>query len=144
MAYATQSDIETLYGADALAVADRDGDGVADAATVSRALEAASAEIDSYVGVRHDLPLEGAHPVLTQYCVDIALYRLSVAATYVTEEGRQRYEDAIAALKRIAKGEQHLAIPADPESDEADFESPSPIVSGGPERAFSREKTRGL
>ena len=144
MAYATQTDIETLYGADALAVADRDGDGVADAATVTRALEAASAEIDSYVGVRFDLPLAGTHPVLTQYCVDIALYRLSVAATYVTEEGRQRYEDAIAGLKRVAKGEQFLAIPPDPGSDEADFESPAPIVSGGPDRVWSRDKTRGL
>jgi len=144
MAYATQADIETLYGANALAVADRDGDGQADAAAVARALDAASAEIDSHVGVRHALPLAGTHPVLTQYCVDIALYRLGTAATYVTEEGRQRYEDAVAGLRRIAKGEQHLSVPADPDSPEADFESPSPIVSGGPDRVWSRDRTRGL
>lgn len=144
MAYATQTDIETLYGPDALALADRDGDGVVDMAAVACALDAASAEIDSYVGVRYTLPLAGTHAVLAQYCVDIALYRLGNSAAYVTDEARQRYEDALAALKRIAKGEQALDIPPDPESPEADLDGASPIVSGGPGRVWSRDDTRGL
>lgn len=39
MAYATQADIITIYSADALHVADRDGDGVIDADAVTRALD---------------------------------------------------------------------------------------------------------
>ncbi|SEQ59752.1 Mu-like prophage protein gp36 [Loktanella sp. DSM 29012] len=141
--YASQDDIITLYTADALVVADRDGDGVPDDAAITRALRSASAEINGYVGVRYDLPLADPHDILTQYCVDIALYRLAGSSSTMTEELRQRYEDAMAALKRIAKGEMRLTI-APVAGEEPDDGGPNPLTTGGPARLFSRDKMRGL
>ncbi|SFQ14344.1 Mu-like prophage protein gp36 [Roseivivax halotolerans] len=142
MAYATQDDITDLYGPDALFAADRDGDGVADAVPVTRALDAASAEIDSYLASRYSLPFETTHPVLTQLCVDIALYRLASAADVATEELRRRYEDAVGALKRLAKGEQSLAIASSDLDEDGEADGPQPVVIDGPPRLFSRDKLR--
>lgn len=147
MAYATQADIVEAYGPDALFMADRDQDGQPDAASVERALRTASSEIDSHIGVRHQLPLQTVPDILVQYAIDIALYRLSSSADVASEEQRQRYEDAIAALKLIAMGKSELIFPVDPNAPPADPEednSPRPIVASGPERVFSREKMEGL
>lgn len=147
MAYASQTDIETIYGAQALYIADRDGDGVADVAAVTRALDAASDEIDTYLTVRYALPLASVPAVLGQLAVDIALYRLAASHDVLTEELRRRYEDAVAHLRRIARGEAGLPMPAvtDPETGESFGDGrPQPIVAGGPPRLFSREKMRGL
>ncbi len=80
MGYAAQSDIVTLYSEDALFVADRDGDGVADAAAIERALSSASSEMNTYLAVRYRVPIEAASDTLVQLCVDIALYRLAPVA----------------------------------------------------------------
>lgn len=146
MAYATQADIITLYSEDALYVADRDGDGLVDDTAVTRALTLASSEIDSYVGVRHTLPIDPVPGLLVQFSVDIALYRLAMGRDVLSEEHRQRYEDAIKHLERIARGTASLNLPGpiDPETGEAAHTSPRPIVVGGPPREFTRDKMRGL
>lgn len=147
MAYATQADIVELYGQAALHVADHDRDGVADGAAVTRALASASDEIDSHVGVRFTLPLATVPGILRQYCVDIAVYRLALSADVLSVEHRTRYEDAIAALRRIAEGKATLALPADPAPGTgADTlpAGPQPIVAGGPPRLFSRDQMRDL
>ncbi len=152
MAYATQDDITTLYSEDALYVADRDGDGVADASAIARALTSASGEIDSFLGVRYTLPLpvqegEAAPDLLVQFCVDIAIYRLALARDVLSEEHRRRYEDTIKHLQKIADGKAtlNLAGPVDPDTGETTTPStPRPIVAGGPEREFTRAKMRGL
>lgn len=143
MPYATQSDIVTLYGDAALVVADRDGDGLPDAAAVARALASASEEIDLYVGARYRLPLPAGVPMLMQWCVDIALYRLAQTADVLSDEIRRRYDDALAALQRVAKGGAALSLPVDPEGDTTD-PGPRPVVTGGPPRLFSRDAMRGL
>jgi phage gp36-like protein len=147
MAYATQSDITDLYGLNALYVADRDGDGVADAAAVDRALASASAEIDSYLLVRYTLPLPDVPQILVQACVDIAVYRLALSHDVLSEEHRRRYEDATAHLKRIARGEAALHLPSAPpvlDPDGNPITGAKPIVAGGPPRLFSRDQTRDL
>jgi phage gp36-like protein len=146
MAYATEADILTLYGPDLLArVADRDRDGTPDAAAVAGALDRASAEIDSHIGARYELPLAATPPVLVQLCVDIAVYRLAQSGAIRTEEDRTRYEDAVAHLGRIARGHATLALPeaGDPD-DPTEGLGPRPVVTSGPERVFSRDKLRGL
>lgn len=145
MAYATQTDVTTLYSADALYVADRDGDGSVDAAAIERALQSASDEIDSFLAVRYTLPLASVPSVLQQLCVDIALYRLALSSDVASDEHRRRYEDALAHLKRLGEGKAALVFPAgvgpsDPDADN----SPRPIVSAGPPRLFSRENMEGL
>lgn len=148
MAYATQLDITTIYSEDALFVADRDGDGVVDADAVARALDMASSEIDSFLGIRYDVPLPAVPEVIKQITVDFALYRLALSADVQSDEHRQRYEDGQAHLRRFGKGEAYLDLPADPNAD-PDVETslpdgPQPIVAAGPERLFTRLKMRGL
>ena len=98
MPYASQADIVDLYGANALVVADRDGDGVPDAEAVARALNLSSGEMDTYIGRRYSLPLpaltvsSSAH--LTQLCVDIAVYRLALSQDVATTEHRHSARDA--------------------------------------------------
>jgi len=146
MAYATQGDIADLYGAEALAlVADRDGDGAPETAAVDRALSDASAEIDAYLRVRYDTPVAPVPQLLIQLACDIALYRLAQTADVRTDEHRVRYEDAMAALRRLSRGEMMLPPPPpDPDATEAPLDGPRPIVAEGPEKLFTRDKTRGL
>lgn len=146
MAYATQSDITALYGTQALVVADHDRDGVPDTVAVSRALDMATGEMDTYIARRYTLPLPTTPMHLVQLCVDIALYRLALSQDVASEEHRRRYEDAIGTLTKIADGRATLVLPATPpeEGDEPEITGPQPIVTGGPERIFSREKMRDL
>lgn len=145
MAYATQSDIVEIYGPNALVVADRNGDGTPDVAAIARALVSSADEIDSHLAVRYALPLASVPGILRQLSVDITVYRLAQTADVLTEEVRQRYEDAIAHLRRIAEGKAALVFPpAEPgEGAGEDLDnSPQPIVVAGPPRLFSRERMR--
>lgn len=148
MTYATQNDIVTLYSEDALHIADRTGDGVIDAQAVARALETATGEINSFIGARYPLPLVAVPFLLTQFCVDIALYRLANTADLVSEEHRTRYKDAVAHLKLVSDGKAILDLPrpdaAAPDGAVVTSGGPRPIVAGGPPREFTREKMRGL
>jgi len=112
MAYADLAALVARYGMDTILVAsDRDQDGVIDAGVIEQATADASAEIDSYVGALHRLPLASVPEVLVRLCCDIALYRLSMDAGSGTEEKRTRYEDAVALLRRIASGDVSLGMP---------------------------------
>jgi phage gp36-like protein len=109
MAYATQAQIVTMYGQDLLdAVASRDGSGRGSPETIAAALDAASAEIDTYLSVRYTVPLVPAPPYIQQICVDIAVYRMALDIGPRTEEMRLRYADAIAYLKNVADGKFEL------------------------------------
>jgi len=147
MPYATQADIVTLYGDDALVVADRDGDGLADSAAVARSLSHASAEIDTHIAARYSLPLPAIPEMLTAWCVDIALYRLALSADVLSEEHRRRYEDALSSLRRVAEGKAALVFPANPDAtpeETPEDTSPRPIVVGGPPRLFTRDTLRDI
>jgi phage gp36-like protein len=145
MAYATLTDIIDLYGENALVVADHDRDGEPDLIAVDRALSSAAAEIDTYIAVRYPLPLTSVAPFLITVCVDIAVYRLALSHDILSEEHRTRYDDAIAFLKRVADGKAALIFSSSaPGEDGEPAAGPRPIVAGGPERLFSREKMREL
>jgi phage gp36-like protein len=146
MPYAAAADIVELYGSDALYVADRDGDGVPDVGAAERALASATAEIDTYLAARYALPLiEPRDPMLRQWCVDIALYRLALNASVLSDEHRRRYEDAIDALRRLAKGETRLTLAPDPDADpDAEDPGPNAVVQGGPPRLFTRDTLRDI
>lgn len=118
MAYATREAFINQHGLDAvLVVADRNQDGQPDDQVIDDALVAASAEIDSYVGQRHRLPLPEAPQVLVRVCGDLAMYELSREGTNLTEDKRKRREDAIAYLVRVARGEASLGLPTPPEEE---------------------------
>jgi phage gp36-like protein len=143
-AYATQADIVTLYGANALVVADHNRDGIVDSAAVTRSLTSASDEIDTYLAARYTLPLTEVPGFLKTLAVDIALYRLALSADVLSDEHRKRYEDALGHLKRIAKGEAALVFTATPATGDIDVSGAQPIVSGGPAKLFTRDLTRDL
>lgn len=137
MSYANQQDLVARYGTDAvLLVADRDEDGEIDAEVVVRALADAAGEIDAYVSRRHELPLSSTPRVLVSLTVEIAMYRLSAEADTLTDEKRQRYEDAVRLLGRIASGEVLLGTTPRRAGGAALIE--------GPQRLFSRRSLRGL
>lgn len=149
MPYATPADLIDLMGEDALsAIADRDGDFVADEAVIVKAIESADAEIDLYLGVRYSLPLPSVPHALMQISRDIAVYRLGLAGG-ATEEHRVRYEDTLKLLQRIADGKASLSFPPG-DDDTGDEEEggrdsgPRPIVTSGPPRLFTRERMRDL
>lgn len=146
--YATAADITELYGPDALYVADRDGDGVAELEAVDRALADAGYEIDSYLATRYPLPLPAGTDtrILRRIAVDIAVYGLAQSRAVLTDELRRRYEDAVGSLRRIADGRQALLLPAPAAGEDGASADggPRPVVQEGPERLFSREKMRGL
>lgn len=139
MPYATATDLTDRYGASALVLAaDRDGDGVADTAAVDRALADATGEVDSYIAARYPVPLAAPLPSrVVQVTVDIAFYRLCREAGSYTEEIRQRYDDALAWLRDVARGIATLGQPAEaPAASAGDvqFESASPSVFGRADR----------
>lgn len=147
MAYATRTDIETLYSAGALYVADRDGDGTPEDAAIVRALDGASGEIDAFLRVRYDVPVAPVPDLLVQIAVDIALYRLALSADVLSEEHRRRYEDALSQLKMLSDGRMMLPPPpVDPNDPDSapQLDGPRPIVASGPPKIFSRDQTRDL
>lgn len=110
MAYATQSDMESRFGAEeVLQLADRDGDSLHDAGVVDGALIDADAEIDAYLAGRYTLPLASVPPLITRIACDIARYRLW--DDRASEEVRRRYEDARRLLGEIAAGRVTLGLP---------------------------------
>lgn len=105
MAYATLQTLTDQVGIDELTrSSDRDGDGVADAGVIDRALEDASNEVDSYIGAIYKLPINPVPGILITYTGIIGLYRMSLETETYTEEKRKRYDDAIRWLRDVSKG----------------------------------------
>ena len=136
--YATTQDIITAYGEDAL-IAAMDDDAVVHEPTVTAALEKATAEIDSYIADRYPLPLPSTPARLRDICVDIATYKFSQTADVLTDEIRQRYEDAVKWLDKVASGRVSLGLPK-----AAGQKSAKAVVVSGPKPLFSRQSLKGL
>jgi len=73
--------------------------------------------------------------LLSLLCTDIARYRLQTHVT--TDQARQRYEDAVAKLKAIARGEINLPLDTPPPA------SAEPRVVSGSGRTFDKDTLRG-
>lgn len=111
MAYAAESDLEAYFGTEQLLIAaDRDGDGTADSGVIAAGIAAAEEEIDSYLGVRYDLPLSETPGVLTRVCCDLAMYHMSVGHVSMTEGKETRYNNGVKWLSKLAKGEVTLGV----------------------------------
>lgn len=133
MSYATQADMIIRFDErEIVELTDRAGVGVLNATVLADKLADADAEIDSYLQGRYALPLTSVPIVLVRVACDIARYHLY--DNRATEAVTQRYKDAIAFLRGIAKGDIHLG---------ADALNQSPAVSSAPEfdapeRVFGR------
>jgi phage gp36-like protein len=150
--YVSAAGIIERYGQEAVVfAADADNTGLPDTLALTRAIQDAEAEVDSYIGVVYDLPLPdvtdipapdsnvAVPAVLRRIVTDIAIYRMATEHDRLTEEKRQRSVDALAWLKMVAGGQISLGV-----------ETSVPAVGGsgairyGEERLFTRAKTRGL
>ncbi|PIQ25415.1 DUF1320 domain-containing protein [bacterium (Candidatus Blackallbacteria) CG13_big_fil_rev_8_21_14_2_50_49_14] len=109
MDYATPA--ELIAAAPENLVANLTGTDTPDTVAIQRALNDAFAEIDGYLAGRYVLPLASVPPVLRRVAIDIAMYRLQNLRGFGDlEDSRKRYEDAIAYLKMLAKGEVSLGL----------------------------------
>ncbi|WP_029056971.1 gp436 family protein [Stappia stellulata] len=106
MIYASQADIEEIWGADFLA--DILPEDVDPAAAITRALEFAAREIDAHISARYELPLATRPDVLISPCANIAVYVLANRHAALTTTIEDRYKDAVDLLKRIAEGKAGL------------------------------------
>lgn len=115
MAYITREDLEQRFGIDEIAqLLDDDADdseSTEEADTLTPAIADAESIVDGYVGTRYTLPLTEVPNLIKNWSSDIARFKLWDAKA--PEEVRQRYEDAIAALKDLAKGLINLPLETD-------------------------------
>jgi phage gp36-like protein len=122
--YATTDDLKT-FGLPAGAL---DGSPI----DVQKALDAASAFADSYLGARYTLPITTTDPALTIAVCGIAAWMLMSRRGFNPDNGsdpviRQGYEDARAWLTRVANGQAVVqVVQAQPESLQPDLSSNTP------------------
>ena len=126
MPYAQPSDMIARYPNRDLVQLTNDDPAVTTVNTdvLAQVLGDASAEIDGYLESRFALPLSDPPAVLPRLTCDIAMYRLqALRPLHDLAEARRRYEDAVALLTKVAKGEVTLGLSADnqepPESEGA-------------------------
>lgn len=115
MTYAIQQDIIDRYDQEQLLIVAGDDD-IVDAEKVTRAINDASAEIDTYLAAKYQLPLPTVPTVLVRLAVDIAMYRMASDADVATEERRQRFDDAIKLLRSMSEGKVKLGVQQTPPS----------------------------
>lgn len=117
MPYATQQDLIDRYTEEVVLLAsDHDGNGLIDSTVVDKAIADASADIDSAVAVKYDIPLPSVSAMLVRLCADIAMYRMMSDRDIAREEHRTRYDDAMKTLDKISTGARRLDLPEQPES----------------------------
>jgi phage gp36-like protein len=115
MSYCTLADLVDRYGeTEVLAYADRDRDGLADAALVDGVLADVDAEIDTYLAGRYALPLSETPRVLVRIACELARERLMMAngARLDSESPERRAADGSrATLRDIARGTLTIGTP---------------------------------
>lgn len=138
--YATQADMVLAFGdKECISLTDRKYTGQIDAEVMAQALEQSSAEIDGYLAGRYPTPWPDTPRVLVGRCCDITRYKLCGSGTQCTDLIRERYEDAIRYLERVADG--RITLGRQPDGSVIQGGTSARFVSAG--RAFSRKSTNG-
>jgi phage gp36-like protein len=152
MSYATPNDMIARYpNRDLVQLSNEDPTQTAvNQAPLAQALNDASAEIDGYLESRFALPLADPPAVLNRLACDIAMYRLqSLRPLHDLADARKRYEDAVALLVRVARGEVTLGLAAD-NLEPAQAQGAVLTQAGGdaagalPQRVFKRGSLKGF
>jgi phage gp36-like protein len=129
--YAAQADLVTRFGADEVdQLSERYGVGSSSPAQViAAALADADVEIDGYLAAAYTLPLTSTPALVVLIACDIARYRLW--KDQAGEHVRQRYEDAVAMLRRIASGDIKLTISGVTAAGEGGVRAPTRTLAFG-------------
>jgi phage gp36-like protein len=142
--YATVNDVTARYpNRDLVQLTNEDPAATTvNTAPIQIALDDASAEIDGYLEGRFTLPHSDPPAVMNRLCTDIAMYRMQVLRPlHDLADARQRYDDAIAMLTKVAAGELTLGLAADNQEPPA---APNAEGTQGPARVFSRDTLKGF
>lgn len=138
MSYATLEDlIERAGETEIRQIADRDNDGEIDAGVIQGALEHADNLVNGYVATKYSLPFAVVPDLVRTWAIDIARHRLHHEGPpewVITD-----YDNAIAALKDVAKGAITLPIA----SGETPATSSGTTMFSAPEEVFSERGLRG-
>ncbi|EON13084.1 gp436 family protein [Pandoraea sp. SD6-2] len=111
MSYASREEMIERFGElEVIALTDRDCQRQIDNGVLDYALEDASAEMNTYLAARYQLPVKTHARFLAGLCCDIVRYRLSGSCTCETDPVRVRYKDAIRFLERVADGAATLGL----------------------------------
>ena len=105
--YATTADLIQRFGQDEIEVLAPTANVEAiDAAKVETAITDASAEMNSYLASKYNVPVQDQSNVLIAVCCDLTRYHLCTIQP--TDEVTQRYQQRIAWLRDISLGRAHL------------------------------------
>ena len=109
MSYCTPQDMIDRFGENELIdLTDRDDTGAINADVLGRAIDDASAKIDSYLGSRYQLPIDPLPPILVRYACDIARFNLYDES--VPDVVETRHKDATRFLELVAAGKVLLGV----------------------------------
>ncbi|MFZ5998055.1 MAG: gp436 family protein [Nitrospirota bacterium] len=136
--YSTLDDIKKLLPAEIIIqLTDDENTGAINQARVDEAISQADAEIDSYCAGKYTVPFTTVPAVVKKISVDIAIYNLySRKVEEIPDTRKDRYNNAIRQLKRIADGTITLGIdPAPAPSSEGEIKTS--------DRTFTKDKLGG-
>ncbi len=108
MPYCTQDDLLKMIPLKELAELTAESGDQPDDEVVAAAVSQADAEIDSYAGVRYQVPLSPVSAQVQALAVDLAIYHLYSRRSVAPGARRQKYEAAVAFLKDVAAGQTVL------------------------------------
>lgn len=138
VSYATQADLENACGGSQRLVqlTDWNNDRTADADRITAALEAASAEVGSYLSKQRYIPLAVPYPpIVIAVTARIARYRLAASRARATQQDRDDFESDTKWLALVADGTVKLDI--DPQPTKA-----SDRIDGYSDRPSSKDVSR--
>lgn len=112
MAYAAKADIQGFMMDDQklIQLTDWLNTGQMDDTKITKALDDATADIDSYVGGRYDLPLVQSGQV-KEACVQLAIFKLYERRQMVSEWATGIYDRATQFLEGVRDGKRSLDQP---------------------------------
>lgn len=85
---------------------------------LTRAIEDAVAEVDSFVLARYSQPFAIIPPMLTSIAFELVKYRLLLSRSdLISDLDRTGYEDALRALREISDGRRMLVWPPENQSE---------------------------
>lgn len=135
MAYLTQAEIENAFGAaELIDLADRDGDGVADAAFVAQTITRATDLIDTYLRARYGVPLAEVPGLVRDCALKIVRYELS--EDHATDRVTEDYRQALKWLGEMRDGKMDIGLT--PSGGGTGASSGGAQISGG-RSAFDRD-----
>lgn len=139
MTYASFWDLEKRTGSvELVKISDRDRDGQADLDVIDAALRDADNLINGYVAIKYAMPLPSVPANVQTWAVSIARYFLwtNGAPKHVADD----YNDAIAALRDVARGLNALPVAA---GEVAPAAQSGTIMASHPPQVFTPNKLRG-